>query len=409
MKCKKCGAKLDLTMSTCPNCGAEVELGRLTGILGMVCRSCDAYNEPGVKVCVSCGKPLAQASPSIDPPASPGVPPPPSTQRAQGTGPAGPDPGVVAAARPKLGATRFVPSLARPSAGPRVAIPFPKLEHPAGLPASAPVLLVSKCPRCGSETSGAFCANCGQPLGPRGTAVMLATPVPAPKTPTQTFGALAPGLAKLVLERGESTEGKAFPLAAETVEVGRSQGAVVFPDDPCLARLHATFFYRNGALHVRDEGAPGGIFVRLRGLSVGIRPGDHFVVGDRLLRYAGPLPVAPPNPPDGTRRLGAPRPAGSAVVIEEWLEGGAAGRVYVRGGPAVTIGRAGCAVNLGDDSFLSQAHAEVLVEPDGNARLRDLSSSNGTYVRVPPLAERELHDGDFVRLGREVLRVEVAS
>ena len=37
MKCKQCGATLDLTMSACPSCGKEVELGRLTGILGMVC------------------------------------------------------------------------------------------------------------------------------------------------------------------------------------------------------------------------------------------------------------------------------------------------------------------------------------------------------------------------------------
>jgi pSer/pThr/pTyr-binding forkhead associated (FHA) protein len=266
-----------------------------------------------------------------------------------------------------------------------------------------------KCPRCGSDASGQFCANCGQPLGPRGTAVMQSgAPAPGGKTATQVFGALTPGRAKLVLERGDGMDGATFRLNAETVEAGRSKGAVVFPDDPCLAGHHATFFYRNGSLHVRDEGAPGGIYLRLRGLSVPIRAGDHFVVGDRLLRYAGPLPPAPAGPPDGTRRLGAPRPGAGAVVIEEWLEGGAAGRVYVRGGPSVTIGRAGCAVNLGDDPFLSQAHAEVLVEPDGNARLRDLSSSNGTFVRVPPHAERELRDGDCVRMGREVLRVAVA-
>jgi len=403
VKCKKCGAGLDLTMSACPSCGTEVELGRLTGILGMVCRSCDAYNEPGVKVCASCGKPLGNQ------PAEPaGAPPAPSSPPAPAHGPGIPTPAIVPP-RAKPGATRFVPSMAR-SAGP-TATPSgaPQVPPPAAAVPNGPVPLVTKCPRCGSDASGAFCANCGQPLGPRGTAVMRSTPAPGTKTATQVFGTLQPGRAKLVLERGEGTDGSSFRLNAETVEAGRSQGAVIFPNDPCLGKLHATFFYRNGALHVRDEGAPGGIYLRLRGLSVPIRPGDHFVVGDRLLRYAGPLPPSPPGPPDGTRRLGAPRPSGQAVVIEEWLEGGAAGRVYVRGGPSVTIGRAGCAVNLGDDPFLSQAHAEVLVEPDGNARLRDLSSSNGTFVRIPPHAERELRDGDFVRMGREVLRVAVAA
>jgi pSer/pThr/pTyr-binding forkhead associated (FHA) protein len=96
-----------------------------------------------------------------------------------------------------------------------------------------------------------------------------------------------------------------------------------------------------------------------------------------------------------------------AVVVEEWLEGGVGGRAFVRAGPSVTVGRAGCSINLGDDPYLSQAHAEILVDADGGARLRDLGSASGTFVRVPPGSERELHDGDAVRLGREVLRVEV--
>jgi hypothetical protein len=222
-------------------------------------------------------------------------------------------------------------------------------------------------------------------------------------------GALPPGVAELVLEAGEGSRGATFRLDAEAVAAGRAQGAVSFPQDACLAPHQATFLYRRGALHVRDEGAPGGVFVRLRGAPVPLRPGDHFSVGERLLRLAGPLPAAPAAPPDGTRRLGSPRPAGPAVVIEEWLEGGTAGRVFVRGGPTVTIGRAGCAVSLGDDPRLAHApHAELVVDGAGNVRLRDLGSTNGTYVRLPPRAERELRDGDCVRIGREILRVVVA-
>jgi pSer/pThr/pTyr-binding forkhead associated (FHA) protein len=219
---------------------------------------------------------------------------------------------------------------------------------------------------------------------------------------------VAPGRATLVLERGEGRDGATFRLDADTTGAGRSRGQVLFPDDPCLAPHHATFFYRGGALHVRDEGAPGGVYLRLRGPSVPLRPGDVFVVGGRLLRFAGSLPPPPPGPPDGTRRLGAPRPAGPAAVVEEWLEGGVGGRVFVRVGPSITIGRSGCAVNLGDDPDVSQAHAELVLEPEGGVRLRDLGSSGGTFVRIPPHAERELHDGDGLRMGREVVRVAVA-
>jgi pSer/pThr/pTyr-binding forkhead associated (FHA) protein len=95
------------------------------------------------------------------------------------------------------------------------------------------------------------------------------------------------------------------------------------------------------------------------------------------------------------------------VLVEEWLEGGIGGRAYLRTGPSITVGRSGCSINLGEDPYLSQAHAEIVVEAEGAAKLRDLGSSNGTFVRVPPGSECELHHGDTVRIGREVLRVEV--
>jgi pSer/pThr/pTyr-binding forkhead associated (FHA) protein len=374
-----------------------VELGRLTGILGLVCRACDAYNEPRAKTCIACGKPLAADAPAAqpEPPAPPPAEPAPAAPPANA--PAA-DPGSpVVRAFPKGGspATRVVPAAAlRP--------------EPPGAPAHTPIPLTPACPRCGAAAGpGSFCAKCGQAFGARGTQV-ISRPFQGGRTATQVYGAVVPGRVKLVLERGSRPEGSTFRLADETTAAGRSQGTVSFPDDPCLAPLHATFLYRNGGLHVRDEGAPGGLYLRLRGLSVPLRPGDHFVVGDRLLRYAGPLPGAPPAPSDGTRRLGSPRPPAPAVVIEEWLEGAVTGRVWVRGGPSVTIGRAGCAVNLGGDPYLSQAHAELLLDANGGARLRDLGSSNGTFVRIPPHAERELRDGDYLRMGREVLRVAAA-
>jgi pSer/pThr/pTyr-binding forkhead associated (FHA) protein len=406
-------------MGACPACGTRVEIGRLTGILGIVCRACDAYNEPRAKTCVGCGKPLggaaeapppaataptASAQPAAVPAERPAAPPAGRARTPDATPPAAaPPPGapvVRSFQKPPGGAaTRFVPSVLRPSAEAR----------PPGSPALTPIPLVSTCPRCGAEAGlGRFCARCGQALGARGTQVMM-KPSAAGRTSTQVLGAGAPGRASLVLEGGGGPEGATFPLDAGAVKAGRARGAIGFPDDPCLAPHHATFLFEEGVLHVRDEGAPGGIYLRLRGLSVPLRAGDHFVVGERLLRYAGLLPSPATPPPDGTTRLGSPRPAQPAVVVEEWLEGGAGGRVFVRSGPSVTIGRAGCAVSLGDDPHVSQAHAELVVEQDGTARLRDLGSSNGTYVKVPPHAERELRDGDFVRMGREVLRVAVGE
>jgi len=452
LKCKKCGGGLDLTMSTCPACGTELELGRLTGILGIVCRRCDAYNEPGARACAACGAPIGSASapdlPAAPPPPVPAPAPPPAPSVAAPPGPAArpPPPAPGAEWASGLAGSAPTPAALTPPGRPALTPPGRPALTPPGRPAptptgtagspgqagqpvvrsfhrgapaatryvplvpsaAGPIPLVTACPRCGEEAGpGQFCQRCGQPLGARGTAVMQRTPPPE-RAATPAPGPLSPGRARLVLERGEGPDGATFRLDADVVAAGRAQGLVAFPDDPCLAPLHATFFYRDGSLHVRDEGAPGGIYLRLRGPSVPLRAGDAFVVGDRLLRYTGPLPAPPPAPPDGTRRLGAPRPAGPSAVVEEWLEGGVAGRVFVRGGPSVTIGRAGCAINLGDDPWLSQAHAELVLDAAGGARLKDLGSSNGTFVRVPPHAERELQDGDALRMGREVLRVAVA-
>jgi pSer/pThr/pTyr-binding forkhead associated (FHA) protein len=461
LTCKTCGAALDLAMSDCPECGAGVELGRLTGILGIVCRACDAYNDPGARSCVSCGKPIGAAAQPAPAAAAPPAPPPATPASAATAPPAPaltPAPSHIAAqAHPRAPARPTVPALGaapapgatpgrvRPPANPGeipiltpVMVPglanLPPTPPPGARPASlppapdAPVVRTfqkgssgptrmfslprsastgsTPCPRCGEAPGhGQFCQRCGQPLGPQTTPA----PRPAPAAAVEPPEASAPasGRARLHLERGEGPEGVVFRLAADVVEAGRSKGQVVFPADPCLAPHHATFFYRDGSLHVRDEGAAGGIYLRLRGPSAPLRLGDLFAVGDRLLRFAGLLPPPPAGPPDGTRRLGAPRHGGPTAVVEEWLEGGVVGRVFVRPGPSITIGRAGCAICLGDDAHLSQAHAELVLEGEQGARLRDLGSSNGTYLRVPAHAERELYDGDGLRIGREVLRVSI--
>lgn len=216
--------------------------------------------------------------------------------------------------------------------------------------------------------------------------------------------------ATLVLERGAGVRGAAYRLAPGAAPAGRGPGALSFPGDPALAPHHATFIWRDGILRLLDQGAPGGSYLRLRADAVAaLLPGDAFVVGDRVLRYAGPLPPPPPAAADGTHRLGAPRPARPALVVEELLEGGAPGRVHVRGGPVVVIGRGGAAIGLGDDPTVAPAHAELRLEPDGSARLRDLGSEAGTFVRLPSRADRALRDGDVVRLGREVLRVSLVE
>jgi hypothetical protein len=67
-------------------------------------------------------------------------------------------------------------------------------------------------------------------------------------------------------------------------------------------------------------------------------------------------------------------------------------------GAHVVIGRSSaCQIVLGDDT-VSRRHAELRYD-DGRWMLRDLGSSNGTYVNGRLVTEAEVRAGDVVHLG----------
>ena len=75
------------------------------------------------------------------------------------------------------------------------------------------------------------------------------------------------------------------------------------------------------------------------------------------------------------------------------------GKDYRLPGGTVRIGtQADCEICLVDDSYLSSHHAEVAFR-EGVYRLRDLGSTNGTFVNDEQIREQSLQDGDHVRLG----------
>ena len=85
------------------------------------------------------------------------------------------------------------------------------------------------------------------------------------------------------------------------------------------------------------------------------------------------------------------------------LEGVAFGRRFLLGGSRVSIGRdLACSIAL-DDSGVSRHHAEI-ERVDTRFILRDRGSKNGTFVRGERITERELTDGDLVRIGGSVFK-----
>lgn len=414
--------------STCEQCGEElVEVLSLQ--LGEVCRRCDSYNDPGVRICISCGHRMgsrahaapdtAESADSADSRSTTAAPSSPAdaTSGTFGSSDAGPaestragggepvptssTPSTPAAAAgssdPESGATDApftdVPTTSSPAAfgsGAQVPMAPPSTPPPGWLgapraPGQASIAVGSiRCDRCGGENqpTARFCGSCGQALVTAGT-------VPRSR-------------AKLIVIRGNG-EGRQVPLSDTPVSAGRGDVTLSFPDDPYLSLLHATFRLRDEQVLVSDEGATNGVYVRIR-QAQSLRPGDMFVVGERVLRFVGLESASPVNP----ARFGAPRTADRLLVLEEVLAGGAVGRVCRRPGPVLTLGRGGCDLNFPNDGFVSARHAELTLAGE-TIFLRDLGSANGTYLRIAPHGERTLVHGDYVALGRELVRVELAS
>lgn len=257
------------------------------------------------------------------------------------------------------------------------------------------------CPNCEAEVPVAhrFCGRCGHPME------AAAEPPADPAGRTAFFGAVpTPGKARLILIRGEGLDGVSYHLNAAEHICGRRAGAILFPEDNYLSPRHANFFYDGGRLYVRDEGSLNGIFIRIRE-PVELRDGDVFLAGEELLRVelgelGGEMVDA-----ERTHFFASPRPARS-YRIRQLFEGGRSGLCYFPRGDRVLIGREHCHVNFPDDRFISGRHCQLELAGSA-ARLSDLQSRNGTFVRVR--GQRELVHGDYLFVGKQLLRVEIGA
>lgn len=256
------------------------------------------------------------------------------------------------------------------------------------------------CPACSTDNPNGFrfCGSCGKNLDEVGA-----------EAPARTlfFGAMqTPNRAKLVLIRGEGLDGVAYHLNGTEHTLGRAQDvAIPFPDDPYLSPNHASFYYEDNKLFVRDEQSINGVFARIQD-SIPLVSGTCFLVGEQLLKFEACTDDEASHTPDdsGSYFYGSPRRPSRFKLIQQ-LRGGAVGMIFRAPTDKVTIGREGNDINFPDDPFISGHHTMVVADNE-TYTLRDLSSKNGTFVRIED--DRELNHGDFIFAGQQLLRVEVS-
>jgi pSer/pThr/pTyr-binding forkhead associated (FHA) protein len=308
------------------------------------------------------------------------------------------------------------------------------------------VVAAVRCMACGSATDGsAPAASAKTDVAPKLNAAaaapsfeanettMPAAPIPQPdppglkrtasgNVPTQqgrggpparpTFQSSAPTQNNPQVQAGPKfgltvlagpARGQRFKLAATGAQIGRSKGAILFPDDPFISPHHATVNVRDGKLFIRDEGSSSGVYVSINNTET-IPTGGTFCTGLRLFRFVGS--IDPPAPWNRTDVLvyGATVPNNQVhYAVEEVLLGDRGGRCLLSPGPVLTVGQGRCDFSYPNDEGLAPRHCEISPLPDG-AMIRDLSGGLGTYVRVS--GERALKAGDRLRVGQQTLQVE---
>jgi pSer/pThr/pTyr-binding forkhead associated (FHA) protein len=261
-------------------------------------------------------------------------------------------------------------------------------------------------------------------------------------------------------------KGQAVQLAkGQVVTIGRSLDCSVVLNDPQLSQRHAEFDWTDNGFSVFDLGSSNGCYVngkRIQG-RVGMSIGDHLQVGQTIFQL-GDIDVETSEvsliEAEGPKKgqmlaLGTskteivPRTRGRTIVNAPKLlasqktsihqkvaelrvddevlsgvaklkdmvaKGGQGAKVIVRRegrfdpfwSVPVTIGRERGSGIVLDDAAVSLRHA-VIDHREGAFSIRDVGSSNGTFINGKRVVEQRLADGDVIGAGSFAMLVALGS
>lgn len=298
-----------------------------------------------------------------------------------------------------------------------VAAPPPVAPPVAAAPASAstqtqqPAAAApgsTTCPACQSAVPAGmkFCGNCGKrldgsadaaPAAPGGgrTMFMHAADLQLP----------VEKVCKLVTIDQSGKEGMTFSLKKGETVCGRINGIILFFDDPFVSPTHALFAFDNGKLTVTDKGSLNGVYRRLRGEQA-LVDGDFLRIGRQLFRFedmkhANAQVTRPEG--DDAQIWGSPTEDAFGRLVQV-LDDGRTGEIRLLTGESCNLGREQGEIVFPTDGFISGRHC-AFVRKGEQAVVKDLGSSNGTYVRVRESVDVE--HGEFLLIGNQMLRVEI--
>jgi len=76
--------------------------------------------------------------------------------------------------------------------------------------------------------------------------------------------------------------------------------------------------------------------------------------------------------------------------------------------PVTTLGRKNVDLKVSDVDC-SRKHSQIEIKDDNTAYIKDLASTNGTFVNGVRINNQQLHDGDLIQIGRTIFEVSLQA
>jgi pSer/pThr/pTyr-binding forkhead associated (FHA) protein len=214
--------------------------------------------------------------------------------------------------------------------------------------------------------------------------------------------------ARLVVIAQDGTPGREYDLSEEQTDIGRDEGSILLPNDPYVSPRHARLSSKNGGYFLRDLGSVNGVYVRLR-RPAKLEHADLVLVGLEVLRFelvSDAEKGLGPAAERGAHVFGSPAAPRYARLCQRTVEGVTRDVFYLTRDETIVGREAGDVVFTGDP-FMSRRHAAVSRDQGNRFTLRDLGSSNGTYLAIR--GEIELENGDHIRVGQHLFRLDLGQ
>src|SRR5512140_394226 len=244
-------------------------------------------------------------------------------------------------------------------------------------------------------------------------------PPPAPAEPAQEKAA-HPRSIRVIARAANESLNTVFTIRDHPLWIGR-KGCHVEMSEAELSLRHCSISVAGDKLVVRDADSHHGPFLDGQPIHEAvIEDGVHLLrVGSALISIEPTdeegaavepmaLITAPVLEAEIAHAFARPEaPSAEQRVVLVCVEGPLQGQEFEVPPTGLVVGREGH-VRVPDE-FLSRRHFEVLPDPEGIIRVRDLGSRNGTFLNTLPAKDTKVHAGDVIQAGANQFRIETRT